>query len=191
MTSSATHPETLHPRIQEVLDYLDVHRRQLLDAIASVPAKVRDTRPGEGRWSVAEVVEHLALIEQRIAGLLSMKVAEARANGVGADTETSSVVATFDSSENVIDRSRKIDSPASVQPTGSLNAEAGMRALDKSRAAMAAALRSASGVSLENVTQAHPVLGTMNMYHWMVATALHEDRHAAQIREIGQSLAAG
>lgn len=191
MTSSATHPETLHPRIQEVLDYLDVHRRQLLDTIASVPAKVRDTRPGEGRWSVAEVVEHLALIEQGIAGLLSRKVVEARANGVGADPETSSVVASFDHSDRVIDRTRKIDVPAVLRPSGSLNAEAGIRALEKSRAAMAAALRSANGVSLENVTQAHPVLGTMNMYHWMVATALHEDRHAAQIREIGQSLAAG
>ncbi|MEO6210304.1 MAG: DinB family protein [Gemmatimonadaceae bacterium] len=191
MTSSVTRPETPHPRIQEVLDYLDVHRRQLLDTIASVPAKVRDRRPGEGRWSVAEVVEHLALIEQGIAGLLSRKVAEARANGVGADTETSSVVASFDHSDRVIDRSRKIDVPAELRPSGSLNAEAGMQALEKARAAMAGALRNANGVSLENLTQAHPVLGTMNMYHWMVATALHEDRHAAQIREIGQSLAAG
>ncbi len=191
MTSSETHPETLHPRIHEVLDYLDVHRRHLLDTIASVPAKVRDTRPGEGRWSVAEVVEHLALIEQGIAGLLFRKVADARTNGVGADAETSSVVASFDHSDRVIDRSRKIDVPAELRPSGSLNAEAGMRALEKSRTAMAAALRSANGVSLENVTAAHPVLGTMNMYHWMVATALHEDRHAAQIREIGQSLAAG
>ena len=154
MTSSAMRPETLHPRIQEVLDYLDVHRRQLLDTIASVPAKVRDTRPSEGRWSVAEV-------------------------------------ASFDHSDRVIDRSRKIDVPAELRPSGSLNAEAGMQALEQARAAMATALRSANGVSLENVTQAHPVLGTMNMYHWMVATALHEDRHAAQIREIGQSLAAG
>lgn len=191
MTASQTQTDALHPRIQEVLDYLDVHRRQLLDTIASVPAQMRDTRPGEGRWSVAEVVEHLALIESRIAGLLSMKMAEARANGVGADTETSSVVATFDSTDSVIDRSRKIDAPATGQPSGSLNAEAGMRALEKSRAAMVAALRGANGTSLERVTQAHPVLGTLNMYHWMVATALHEDRHAAQIREIGQSLSAG
>lgn len=191
MTSPATYPEMLHPRIQEVLDYLDVHRRQLRETIASVPTRLRETRPGEGQWSVAEVVEHLALVESRIAGLLTMKVAEARANGVGADTETSSVVATFDSSDDVIDRSRKIDAPAAVRPRGSLNAEAGIRALEQAHAAMADALRNANGVSLENLTQAHPALGTMNMYHWMVATALHDDRHAAQIREIGQSLAAG
>jgi hypothetical protein len=27
------------------------------------------------------------------------------------------------------------------------------------------------------------------MYHWVVSVALHDDRHAAQIREIGRSLA--
>ncbi|MDQ2931164.1 MAG: DinB family protein [Gemmatimonadota bacterium] len=189
MTSTATHPETLHPRIQEVLDYLEVHRRQLLDTIASVPAKIRETRPGEGQWSVAEVVEHLALIESRVAGLLTMKVSEARANGVGADAETSSVVASFKNPDSVIDRTNKIVAPTATQPSGSLDTDAGTQALEKSRAAMVGALHNANGVSLEHLMQPHPILGAMNMYHWMVATALHDDRHALQIREIRQTLA--
>ncbi|MEO8881431.1 MAG: DinB family protein [Gemmatimonadaceae bacterium] len=189
MTSSATQTDALHPRIQELLDYLDVHRRQLLETITSVPARLRETRPGEGHWSVAEVVEHLALIESRIAGLLTMKVAEARANGVGADTETSSVVASFKYPDSVIDRTNKLVAPTVTQPTGTLDTDAGTQALEKSRAMMVGALHNANGVSLEHLMQPHPILGAMNMYHWMVATALHDDRHALQIREIQQTLA--
>jgi hypothetical protein len=190
MTSPSSQPAELHPRIQEVIDFLDVHRRALRQTIASVPARLQRLKPADGRWSVAEVVEHLSLLEHRIAGLLTMHANAARASGVGPDADTSSVVATFTKGEAVIDRSAPITAPDPVQPTGTLDVPAGERALEKSRAALVEALRNANGVSLENSMQKHPVLGTMNMYHWMVATALHDDRHAAQIRETVASLSA-
>jgi hypothetical protein len=92
---------------------------------------------------------------------------------------------------NLIDRTNKIVAPKQVVPTGTVDTTAGTVALDRAHAAMVASLENANGVSLENLVQAHPVLGTLNMYHWIVALGLHDDRHAAQIREIGQSLAAG
>ena len=191
MSSSASAPSTeLHPRIRELIDYLDVHRRVLHDAIASVPAKLREVKPGEGKWSVAEVMEHVSMIEKRIAGLLTMRVAEARASGVGADPETSSVVASYADPAAVVDRTTKIVAPTFVVPTGALDSAAGSQALERSRAALVSALHNANGVSLENLMQTHPALGPLNLYHWIVATALHDDRHAAQIREIGDSLAA-
>jgi hypothetical protein len=180
----------MHPRIQELLDYLELHSHEVREAVASVPAKLREIKPGDGGWSVAEVVEHLSLIERRVASLLTRQVAAARASGVGPDTETSSVVANFANPDGVVDRQRKIVSPEPVRPTGALDTESAQQALDQSRAAIASALRDANGVSLENLVQSHPVFGPLNMYHWIVAAALHEDRHAAQIREIGKSLSA-
>lgn len=190
MSSIASQPPSTHPRIQELLDYLAVHSHGLREAVASVPAHLRETKPADGGWSVAEVIEHLSLIEKRVALLLSKHVAGARASGVGPDTETSSVVATFENPSRVVDRSAKIVSPEPVRPSGALDAESGEEALEQSRAAIVMALHDANGVSLEGLVQAHPVFGPLNMYHWIVATALHEDRHAAQIREIGQSLSA-
>ena len=190
MPSPSAPSAELHPRIRELLDYLDVHRREFLDSVASVPAKSRELRPGEARWSVAEVMEHVSLIEGRVAGLLAMRVAEARANGVGADPETSSVVASYANPAAVVDRTTRIVAPKPVVPTGTLDTTASTQALEKSRAALVSALHNANGVSLENLMQTHPVLGPLNLYHWIVAIALHDDRHAAQIREVGDSLAA-
>ena len=189
-SSVVSQPSSVHPRIQELLDYLELHSREVREAVASVPAKLREIKPGDGGWSVAEVVEHLALIEKRVALLLTRQVAAARASGVGPDTETSSVVANFANPDGVVDRTRKIVSPEPVRPTGALDTESAQQALDQSRAAIASALREANGVSLENLVQSHPVFGPLNMYHWIVATALHEDRHAAQIREIGKAFGA-
>jgi len=189
MTNGATTQAEMHPRIQELIDHLALHHRGVHDAVASVPPELRERRLDPERWSVADVVEHLSLIEQRIAGLLTMHVTAAREKGVGPDPDTSSVVASFQNPDGVIDRTNKLEAPKHVRPTGSLNATAGAAALDKAHAAMVAALHNANGVSLENLWQAHPVLGNLNLYHWIVATGLHDARHAEQIREIGRTLA--
>ncbi len=186
----ATQAAELHPRIRELIDYLAMHRRALQEAVASVPAELRERKPGDEVWCVAEVLEHLSLIEQRVAALLTVQVTAARASGVGPDLETNSVVASFVNPANVVDRGRKIEAPKPVRPSGALGTAASVQALEQSRVAMLQALRNANGISLEKLTQTHPVLGTLNMYHWIVAAGLHDTRHAAQIREIGQTLAA-
>jgi hypothetical protein len=181
----------LHPRIQELIDHLASHRRSVHDAVAAVPPELRERKPAPERWSVAEVVEHLSLVEQRVAGVLTMHVTAAREKGVGPDTNVGSVVASFANPANLVDRTHKIVAPKLATPTGTVDTTACTEALGRSRAAVVAALHNANGVSLENLMQAHPVLGTLNMYHWIVALGLHDARHAAQIREIGQLLAAG
>jgi hypothetical protein len=84
----------------------------------------------------------------------------------------------------------RISAPEPVQPTGRIETNAGTVALAEAHAAMLASLRNANGVNLEGLMATHPAFGPLNMYHWVVSLALHDDRHAAQIREIGQSLAA-
>ena len=179
----------LHPRIEELIEFLAQHRRRVHEAVASVPAELRERKPAPDRWSVAEVIEHLAMIEQRVAALLTKRVTGARASGVGPDPDTSSVVASYVDADAVIDRAMKIVAPEAVRPTGTVDASAGTQALVLSRAAMVTALQNANGVALGDLMQTHPALGPLNMYHFIVALGLHDQRHAAQIREIDQLLA--
>jgi DinB family protein len=189
MSFPAAQSSQLHPRILELIEYLDEHRRHLHEAVASVPPPLRERKPGPDRWSVAEVVEHVSMVEQRVAALLTKQVTAARASGAGPDPDTSSVVSTYANPDIVIDRSKKLSAPVLVHPTGTIDTEAGTEALVQAHAAMVSSLQNANGVNLAPLTATHPALGALNMYHWVVALALHDDRHAAQIREIGQLLA--
>jgi len=188
-SSAAAHRSQLHPRIEELIEYLTEHRRALHEAVASVPSSLRERKPAPDRWSVAQVVEHVSLVEQRVATLLARQVTAARASGLGPDHDTSSVVSTYAAPHVVVDRTNKISAPALVQPTGTLDSTTGTEALVQAHAAMMSSLQNANGVNLEPLMATHPALGPLNMYHWVVSLALHDDRHAAQIREIGQSLA--
>src|SRR5260221_4634943 len=57
---------------RQLLADLDLHRASVREAIDSVPPEWRERRPAEGRWSVAEVLEHLAIIEGRVTKMLAM-----------------------------------------------------------------------------------------------------------------------
>jgi hypothetical protein len=48
---------------------------------------------------------------------------------------------------------------------------------------------SCDGLALSQVGFPHPALGTLNLYQWLLFSAGHHARHAAQIREIATQLA--
>ena len=61
----------MHPRTRELHDYLDAQRTVLRDAFEALPASIRDVPPGADQWSAAGIVEHLAIVERRIARVLT------------------------------------------------------------------------------------------------------------------------
>ncbi|HEX6967185.1 MAG TPA: DinB family protein [Gemmatimonadaceae bacterium] len=176
----------MHPRIQELLDHLTHHRAELRRAVDGVPAERREQRPAPDRWSVADVLEHLAIVEDRIADGFTKQVAAARASGLGQDAETSPVVPTLDM-KRLLDRRRRVTAVEVTHPRG-MSANAAWSALEQSRARLRAALLDADGLALGTLTATHPVLGEMNLYQRIAFIGGHEARHAAQIREIGAAL---
>lgn len=179
----------MHPRFQELSDFIRAQRAELRAAVDSVPQHLHDTIPADGRWSVSGVVEHLAKVEARVAALLRMKVDEARAAGVAAETETSPILAEVPI-DQLLDRSRKLTAPDAVHPTGMTSAAA-LDALHSTEQTIQGILADADGIAGRDVTHTHAVFGQFNLYQWFAFVGAHQRRHAAQIREIGASLDGG
>jgi hypothetical protein len=187
--SSAAPDAALHPRIRELLDLLDASRAELREAVDEVPAVLRERRPAPDRWCVAEVLEHLGLVQRRIAQVLAARFAAARAEGLGPERETSSV---RERVPNALlqDRTQKVVAPEPLQPTGTLGAARAWDALEEARAALNATVRSADGLALGELTHQHPRLGVLDLYQYIGSVGGHESRHAAQVREIADAFIA-
>ena len=168
----------MQPRIQELLTYLDAEYEALKSAFESVPTEKRDVPPSPGAWSPAGIIEHLSIVETSIGRLISQRVAA----GVGAETDESSVVATFVHASAVRDRTRKIVSGERSHPT-QLTSDAAWNAFDAAHANLRSAVVSADGLALGEIVHPHPVFGPLNLYHWIAFVGGHEARHAEQIRE--------
>ena len=180
----------MHPRIEEVLNYLESKRSALRDAVELVPSELRNQSPAANRWSVAQVLQHLAGIENRIGMAMTKWIADARVAGIGAETETSSIVNSLPH-QAIADRSQRRNAPEEFQPRSDADAESAWAALGRSRAMLRAALLAGDGLALGEVKQPHPVLGPINLYQWALFVASHETRHAGQVREIAAQLNAG
>jgi hypothetical protein len=180
----------MHPRLEEVLNYLDTERSSLREAVDLVPPALRDESPGSDRWSVGQVLQHLVMIEKRIGRGMTKWVLDARDGGLGPETETSSVMNSLPL-ELIADRTERKSAPEQVRPRGDLDAASAWTALEQTRAALRAGVLAGDGLALGEVIQPHLVLGPINLYQWLLFVGGHEARHTAQVREIAAELNAG
>jgi uncharacterized damage-inducible protein DinB len=179
----------MHPRLEELMAYAETQRDGLLAAVAAVPESLRERRPGSDAWSVAEVLEHLHIVEAGIARLIGRKLEKARAAGLGPETETGSLVRSLDRFA-LLERGTSMTAPEFVQPRGALTAAAAATALAESRRALREALAAGDGLALGTVSAPHVLLGPLTLYQWVLFVGQHEHRHTIQIGDIAQQLAA-
>ena len=170
----------MHSTTRELLGYLDEQRSILKSAFEAVPKEMRERPPAPDRWSAANVIEHLAIVDARIAKILSERIAEAR-SGLTAATNTEPILPTINY-KRMYDRSTRVKAPETAIPSG-LDAAAAWTALENAGAQMRAMLISGDGLALSSVTHPHPRFGQLSVYEWIAFLGAHEVRHAEQIRE--------
>ena len=177
----------MHSRISEVLDYLDTQRAGLMAAVKTVPPALTSLRPSPDRWSAAQVVSHLGIVETSIAALIRQRLLEARAAGLGPDPDTSPILPTLDVAR-LLDRERALVAGERSRPPEAPIMDDAIATLERTRRILRGAIERADGLALGDVTAPHPLLGSLILYQWLVFLGAHEARHAAQIREIATAL---
>jgi len=177
----------MHPRTREVLEHLDTYHTELLRAVEAIPATMRDRQPAEGRWSVAAVLEHLAIVDEAIAGRLTTTLAVAREAGLSPEADEDSILRRLDINM-ILDRGRPRTASPQSQPRRDVGAADALAHYEQAYAKVCDLVREYDGLALGAVTAPHPVLGEVDVYQWLLFLGAHEGRHADQIREIGESL---
>lgn len=177
----------MHPRLAELTEHLAQQRRILLDVAHSVPSDSWQARPGDGQWSVSEILEHLHRVDRSVTAVLTKRIAKAREAGHPAETETSSVLGTLDQFR-VSEVDRKLVAPEPVTPTENPDRETVERLVADSRAALNAAIASGDGLALGSIKHTHLRFGELDLYQWILFVAGHEKRHTAQLREVARQL---
>lgn len=163
----------------ETLALLDTDRRGLLAAVERLSEADRQRRPGEGRWSAAEILEHLASVEHAVAKMIATRGREPVPPG-----QAPPVPMAAERMAQIRVRDKRIDVPDALRPKGTMTAADAVAALAVSREALLDAARAADPVALEHRTYLHAVIGRLTLCDWLAFVAHHEARHAAQIDEI-------
>jgi DinB superfamily len=177
----------MHPRLAEIVRYVDDRRVDLESAAMRLPYERWMERPSSESWSVAQVFDHLHLSESGIARLLGKRIARAKEAGLGPEESNGSVMRALDFFP-VVDGPKR-QAPEIVVPRAEAHAPDVHEALRRSRADLHAALREGDGLALGEVTATHPALGVINLYQWVLFVGQHEARHTRQVEQIVHDLA--
>jgi uncharacterized damage-inducible protein DinB len=169
--------------IAHTIALLDAERENLLAAVQRVPEHERDRRPAEMRWSIAEVLEHLATVERGIAALIAK-----RGRYQPRPDEPIPVPLDDERIARLRNRGERMEAPDFAKPSGTVVAAEALRTLVEGRAALRRALVDADPASLEKCTSTHPALGTLSLRDWAQFVAHHEARHTSQVLEIADAL---
>jgi hypothetical protein len=177
----------MHARLAETMSYVEEKRRELIKSFAGVSGDRLCRRPAPEGWSVAEILEHLRMVESSVARLVTKRVGQAREAGLGEEKSTTSVMSSFDRFSATLERA-VMQAPATVQPRANIDISEALDGLESSREALRAAVVSATGLSLGEIRHTHPFLGELNLYQWLIFVGQHDGRHKKQIERTLKSI---
>lgn len=154
-------------------------RRALLGELEAVTEAQWRFKPAPERWSIAEVMEHLVLAEDFLAGFYRQALDQPPGQRLpSSNPATDKLIATA-----FVDRTRKFQAPAPATPSGQWRDPAAARAEFLERRARNLETARSTTAPLRLHAFEGPT-GKMDAYQGLLMIAAHSARHIAQIREI-------
>jgi hypothetical protein len=163
------------------LAYLEATKKSVVDATRGLSDAQWNFKPAPDRWSIAEVMEHIAAAEDLIRGMDESQVMK------------SPVITPRDSAEvkqiddrviaQVPDRSQKKQAPEPLKPTNRFGSpEAAEKHFLESRAETEDFLKNTPDLRAHAVDS--PMGAKLDGYEWVLLIAAHSERHTKQMLEV-------
>jgi uncharacterized damage-inducible protein DinB len=171
MMSASAQP---NPDRELLVARLEASLERVLKVVRDVPEQRCTRVPGEGRWSVRDVVEHMSLAEAGLLGRLQAAEPNPAPPNYGIEATMQAIA---------LDRSQRRQGSEAVQPTGKFPSLAhAVAAFKQARQKTMDYVRNYAG-DLRKVRTKIP-LGEVDGHQLVMFMALHSDRHVLQIDEI-------
>lgn len=166
---------------EDLIEELHQSTHKLLGHLSTFTETEFNFHPAPGKWSAADIAEHLLIIETRIQGAL---------RGLLSPTERApeDKLALFKPA--LQDRSQTIQAPDAVMPTGAIKDKKKiLDALEEQRNKLTLALQT-TDLDLTCMDFSHPRLGKLTVVEWVWFNIYHAQRHIHQLEELKRSIGA-
>jgi hypothetical protein len=147
----------------------------------SVPAELWKMSPGKDRWSAAELLAHLIIVERSIVQLAD-RISQLPPRRIPFLQKWHLPMVLVQS------RIIKLKSPLPMQHELICEKEEMLAHLRAARERTLSFIEETRGRDLSVYCYRHPLLGTLNLYEWFQMIASHQIRHTRQMYEIAADL---
>lgn len=167
-----------------LVSHLEETRRGLAVSLENVSHKQSQFSPGNNRWTILQVAEHLAMAEDFLFGMLQKALASPQPVP---DTEKLADPSQKDNMvlKMVADRTQKAKAPDDLVPQGKFaNRDEAMAAFAKSRERTTQFVRTTK-LDLRRY-KLDTAMGPLDAHQWILLMVAHTERHIKQIEEVTQ-----
>jgi hypothetical protein len=185
---TATSPATKHLTKEEVDQarlFLQQTQNSVLGSTRALTKTQWNFKPAPDKWSVAETLDHIVTVQERVLGMLASL---SSAPTAPADRDTTAIDAII--IYRFPARLTKFSAPEFIQPTGQILPAELLDRFKKNCVRFSDALESVPELR-EHVLEAPPLKAVssgqyneMDGYQWILAAAAHNERHAKQMLEV-------
>lgn len=171
--------------VEEAIEIIGKMHAELRNEVAGLAEEQQRFRPVADRWTIAEIVEHVAIVQEGMSKITGKLVKDAEAAGARAKPDGSiDPVAT----DFIPDRSvQRFKAPERVHPSAAATIPESLDKLEKDYQRLCDMRPTIESFDLSAVTFPHPAFGELNGYQWLALLGAHEGRHLQQIREIKEN----
>lgn len=172
---------------------LDQARRYFLQTknrIVEVTTGLSDAqarfKPAPDRWSTMEILEHMAIVHQRVMARVTEQLPQAPPPEPGRDSQMLDALVL----EKIPDRSIKANAPEIIQPKGNVAPEESLKRIFVDYDRLIEVLETTPNLR-EHILESPPLrvvtqgtYSTMDGYQWVLTAVAHDERHVRQIEEL-------
>ena len=158
----------------------------LNSVVADLTPEQLKTRPDGEKWSVQEIVEHIAMVYEGSGRICAKLVAEARSAAKPGDGKIS-LSQEFGQKAQTI-AGMKVEAPERVHPTGEATLDQSFEKIDETNRFFETLRADLESFDLADHTFPHPYFGQITAAEWLVLAGGHAARHTKQIERLKERL---
>lgn len=163
-----------------VMSYYHSTRKQLLDEVEGLSEAQWNYRPGAGKWTIAEVVEHLTLVEPGLAGMAMQAAQDPGSEKGTSPLKDEEFIALMN------DRSKRAQAPETFKPSGRWTSKQPLIEEFKARRDRNIQWLWETRDDLRG-TLVKFGTGKVDAYQMFLAVPAHTERHLQQVAEVKAS----
>ncbi len=157
-------------------------REKFKASFASLSEEQLNAKPEGEAWSVAQIVEHVAIVNGGALRICAKLLGKGEAAGKSNDGSVSISNEFIEAGSSAADQ--KLQAPEMVQPVNNIPISDSIAKLDEQQAQYAELKAKFESVDGVEAKFPHPYFGDLSAQEWLVLSGAHEIRHLKQIRRV-------
>ena len=171
--------------ITDIFVMIDKMNARFVSSISGLSQAQENFRPAPDRWTIAENVEHISIVNNGFLRLTYKLLKQAEADPKPAREDIQMPPLTMTDNGEI--KPGKMEAPETVRPKGDVPVA---QSVTKNQQAIDDLFKlqpRLDPIDLSELNWPHPMLGQLNLYQWLMLLGEHVERHRLQIEAVKSS----